>query len=202
MSLRFNYDNTSYVWIPVTRTATTSLRSALMRNSDITLDWEYKLEVEARADPYVRTYNHVTYEETQAFTSTDGTETYFSVVRNPMDRCISLYNYMRSAGWCAGTTFDSYWAAIIDDPTHEPNVAPGAYTIRLQKDIVNTSGTIYKYETELSDLQNHFNITMSVENEKPNVVSNEEIEAARSLIETHFNDDYIEFGYSKGNGLP
>ena len=100
--------------------------------------------------------------------------------------------------WCATQTFSQYWTAIINDSTHTSDVAPGAYTTRLQKDIVNTSGTIYKFETDLSQVQSDFGITMEVENEKDNVVSDEEKEAARTIIETHFNDDYVEFGYTKG----
>lgn len=198
MSYKFNYNDINYVWIPVSRTATTSLRTALESSDNITMNASYTVEVKKRAGLYTRTYNHVTYEETQAFTSTDGTETYFSVVRNPLDRCVSLYNYMRWRGWCANTTFASYWTDIINNPTHEANVAPGAHSTRLQKDIVNTSGTIYKFETELSNLQTHFGITMEVENDIENLLAPEQIEEARDLIETHFNDDYVEFGYSKG----
>ena len=68
----------------------------------------------------------------------------------------------------------------------------------LQKHIVKTSGTIYKFETDLSQLATDFGITLGTENEKTNVVTNAQKEAARTLIETHFNDDYVEFGYTKG----
>lgn len=198
MSLKFTYNSNTYVYIPVSRTASTSLRNALEASSDITIDATYAGDIDARKDPYVRTYNHITYDEAAALSSTDGTETYFSVVRNPMHRAKSLYNYMRWRGWCANTTFSSYWSDIVANSAHEDNVAPGAYTTCLQKDIVKTTGTIYKYETDLGTLETDFGITLGTENEKPNVVSDTEYEAARTTIETHFNDDYVEFGYTKG----
>lgn len=198
MSLKFTYNSNTYIYIPVSRTASTSVRTALEGSSDVTIDTAYTADIEGRRDPFVRTYNHITYDEATALSSTDGTETYFSVVRNPMHRAKSLYNYMRWRGWCADTTFDSYWTDIINNSTHEANVAPGAYTTRLQKDIVKTSGTIYKFETDLSQLETDFGVTLGTENEKPNVVSDAEYEAARTIIETHFNDDYVEFGYTKG----
>ena len=198
MSLRFDYNNNTYLWVPVTRTATISTRTALLNNPHIDFDTDYSNEVRDREAQYPRTYHHVTYDETVEFTSTDGTETYFSVVRNPLDRCVSLFNFMRWRGWCATQTFSQYWTDIFNDSTHTSDVAPGAYTTRLQKDIVNTSGNIYKFETDLSQLQSDFGITMEVENEKDNVVSDEEKEAARTIIETYFNDDYVEFRYTKG----
>ena len=210
MSLKFHYNNTHYVWIPVIRTVTKPLRAAILEkvnislaqsvkmSSDITIDTDYSEEVEARKDPYIRTGHYVTANEAQAFMSTNGSETYFSVVRNPLDRCISLYNYMIWCGWCANTTFSEYWTDIINNPVHNADVAPGARSTQLQKDIVKTSGTIYKFETDLDQLSTDFGISLGPINDKSNVVTDEEKEKARTLIETHFNDDYVEFNYTKG----
>ena len=202
MSLKFNYNNTEYVWLPVTRTATTSLRLALTSDiSSTDFDVEHKEEIENRKSLYLRTYNHLTYSESLLLNSVTGSEQHFSVVRNPMDRCVSLYNYMKSVGWLEGVSFYNYWENVLTNRDHDPIVSPAAQTSRLQKDIVclgKDGGLIYKFESDLNQLQTDFGITLGTENQVDNVVTTQDIDDARNLIESHFGDDYSEFGYDYG----
>tara|TARA_B100001287_G_scaffold276551_1_gene287854 strand:- start:1457 stop:2065 length:609 start_codon:yes stop_codon:yes gene_type:complete len=202
MSLKFNYNNTEYVWLPVTRTATTSLRLALTSGiSNADFDMEHKEEIENRKSLYLRTYNHLTYSESLLLNSVTGSEQHFSVVRNPMDRCVSLYNYMKSVGWLEGVSFYNYWENVLTNRDHDPIVSPAAQTSRLQKDIVclgKDGGWIYKFESDLNQLQTDFGITLGTENQVDNVVTTQDIDDTRNLIESHFDDDYSEFGYDYG----
>ena len=202
MSLKFNYNSTEYVWIPVTRTATTSLRLALTSGiSSSNFDMEHEAEIENRKSLYTKTYNHITYSESLLLNSVTGSEQCFSVVRNPMDRCVSLYNYMKSVGWLDGVSFYNYWENVFTNSDHASIVAPGAQTSRLQKNIVCLSkdgGKIYKFESDLDQLQTDFGITLGTENTVDNVVTSQDIEDTRNLIESHFADDYSEVGYDYG----
>ena len=95
-------------------------------------------------------------------------------------------------------TFQTYWEDVINNQNHESIVALGARTSTLQSDIVKTDGTIYKFETDLSQLESDFGITLPIDNEAPNLAETDDIEAVRSLIESHFDADYTTFGYAKG----
>jgi hypothetical protein len=197
MSLKFNYNSTDYIFIPVTRTASTAIETAIDINHAI--DSNYTAEINSRRESYTNTWKHITYSEVQAMTNYNGTETIFSVVRHPMDRCVSLYNYIKGiAGWIQDHTFQTYWEDVINNQNHESIVAPGARTSALQSNIVKTDGTIYKFETDLSQLESDLGMTLTTENEAPNLAETDDIEAVRSLIESHFDADYTTFGYAKG----
>lgn len=197
MSLKFNYNTVNFIFLPVTRTASTAIESALL--SSHTKDEDYDIELCLREETYTDTWRHITYNEVTNMNSYDGTEIFFSVVRHPMDRCISLYNYIRSLGWVSDTNFNTYWTDVITNKNHSPNVSFAARTSTLQKDIVmvDSPGKIYKFETDLSQLESDFGITLELENESENIVVDDDIEAVRSLIESHFDEDYTTFGYSK-----
>ena len=107
MSLKFNYNSTDYIFIPVTRTASTAIETAIDINHSIYSN--YTEEINSRRESYPKTWKHIAYSEVQAMTSYNGTETIFSVVRHPMDRCVSLYNYIKGInGWIQDHTFQTY----------------------------------------------------------------------------------------------
>lgn len=204
MSLKFNYNSTDYIFIPVTRTASTTIDEELQMTH--TVYDNYNAELADRTSNYPSTWRHITYAEVQAMTNYNGTESFFSVVRHPMDRCVSLYNYLRDKGWLADYNFNTYWTYVINTTNESilsgyasyANTSPGARGNALQSDIVKTDGTIYKFETDLSQLESDFGITLNPENAAPNVADADDIEAVRSLIESHFDADYTTFGYAKG----
>ena len=115
-----------------------------------------------------------------------------------MDRCVSLYNYIRSRGWVSDTNFNTYWTDVINNKNHDSVVSPGARTSTLQSNIVKTDGTIYKFETDLTALASDFDLNLNTESEPTNVVEDSDKEAVRSLIESYFDADYTAFGYDKG----
>ena len=196
MSLKFNYNSNNYIFIPITRTADIETYDAIALRH--TLDTEYQIEMDTRVDEYPLTANHITYSEALNLTNCDGTETFISVVRHPMDRCVSLYNYMRSQGWVSDTNFNTYWTDVINNKNHDSVVSPGARTSTLQSNIVKPDGTIYKFETDLTALASDFDLDLDTESEPTNVVEDSDKEAVRSLIESYFDADYTAFGYDKG----
>tara|TARA_Y100000004_G_C8950116_1_gene428064 strand:+ start:376 stop:966 length:591 start_codon:yes stop_codon:yes gene_type:complete len=196
MSLKFNYNSTDYIFIPVTLAASTAVDEGLQAAHAV--HYNYNAELKERESDYRYTWQYITYSEVQAMTNYNGTESFFSVVRHPLDRCVSLYNFMKSKDWLQSYNFKTYWEDTINNQFHESIVAPGARTSTLQSDIVKTDGTIYKFETDLSQLESDFGITLPTENEAANVVEDDDIEAVRSLIESHFDADYTTFGYAKG----
>ena len=197
MSLKFNYNSNTYIYIPVLRNASIDIADQINYNHES--DADFRREVYSRLDTFPRTAHYITYSEVLNLENYDGTETFFSVVRHPMDRCVSLYNFIRSQGWVSDTNFNTYWTDVINNQNHDASVSIGARTSTLQRDIVNTNGTIYKFETDLPQITSDFNLTEIVEETKEsNVVVDSDKEAVRSLIESHFDADYTTFGYNKG----
>ena len=196
MSLKFNYNSNNYIFIPVTRTSDVAINDAI--ESRHSLISEYQDEINLRIGTHPLTAHHITYSEAINLTNCDDTETFFSVVRHPMDRCVSLYNYMRSQGWVSGTNFNTYWTDVINNKNHDSVVSIGARTSTLQSNIVKTDGTIYKFETDLTALASDFDLDLGSQSEPTNVVKDDDKETVRSLIESYFDADYTTFGYSKG----
>lgn len=93
--MRISHSN-KFVFIAIPRTGSTSVRAALDNVSDVKSVYKYEV---TEKFPF---YNHITAEELRNVFIQRGWswEEYikFAVVRNPFDRCVSLYHHRKETG--------------------------------------------------------------------------------------------------------
>jgi hypothetical protein len=158
MSILFHYNNKKYVFIHNPKTAGTSIKNCIRKNfkyKDLVSDLVVKIEP---------TFEHISADQIKThWIEATGNEIFVSVVRNPLDRCVSYFNYMKSRNWLEQIAFDEFWIEHLSNPNHEKNIQIAARTSTKQVNVVDINGLIFKYE-ELKQFENYFKIDLDLIN--------------------------------------
>jgi hypothetical protein len=190
MSILFHYNNKKYVFIHNPKTAGTSIKNCIRKNfkyKDLVSDLVVKIEP---------TFEHISADQIKThWIEATGNEIFVSVVRNPLDRCVSYFNYMKSRNWLEQIAFDEFWIEHLSNPNHEKNIQIAARTSTKQVNVVDINGLIFKYE-ELKQFENYFKIDLDLINTSTsNYVTELQLENAKPYIQKYFKDDYKAFEY-------
>ena len=209
MSLKFEYNNNTYIFIqnigPADAAIANKISNKIITSPSAYSEHPYFFEsILKRKDLYPNTWIHLSYDEIRQLGSYQTTDKTFAVVKHPLEKCKSLYNYLKvRKGWLQDYNFFTYWSYVIEKKDHDviANVAPSARAHTLQSNIVGSDTLIYKFEDDLvTKLNNEFLLDLTedqVEDVVENIITDEELEQAIPFIEKHFEEDYERFGYSK-----
>lgn len=192
MSILFHYNSKKYVFIHNPKTAGTSIKDCIRKS------FQYQDLASSVVVGIEPTFEHISANQIKKYwheVTDDKKFIFVSVVRNPLDRCISFYNYMKYRNWLDNVSFDEFWIQHLSNPIHKRNIQFAARTSTKQVDIVDINGLVFKYEN-LEQLEKYFSIKLlSLNISTNNHVTESQIENAKPYIQKYFKEDYKAFKY-------